>query len=238
MSARFGPRSIDSRRNAMRVLIADDERCVAHSLADMVRHCGHEVVAVVGSGLEAIQAYTLYRPDLVLMDLRMPKLNGVTASRHIMAKNPNARIILVSGWSPLDGADESGAMCLLPKPVDLGRLKEALNAVLQTFSFTVMTDMLQFNYEPAPIDPAPSVTEPLPLIPIPQEIISPIETFPAETFPLEPSTTQNGFEPVTAEPPVTDVSSHAVTVDEGSSANSNAPSKPRRNRRRRARVAA
>ena len=238
MSARFGPRSIGSRRNAMRVLIADDERCVGHSLADMVRHCGHEVVAIVGSGLEAIQAYTLYRPDLVLMDLRMPKLNGVTASRHIMAKNPDARIILISGWAPLDGADESGAIRLLPKPIDLDRLREALNAVLQTFSFTVMTDMLQFNYEPAPIDPAPPVAEPLPFIPIPQEIISPVETFPAETFPLEPSATQNGFEPVTAEPPPTGVSSHAVTVNEESSANGNVPSKPRRNRRRRTRVAA
>jgi two-component system, chemotaxis family, chemotaxis protein CheY len=238
MSARFGPRSIGSRRNAMRVLIADDERCVGHSLADMVRQCGHEVVAVVGSGLEAIQAYTLYRPDLVLMDLRMPKLNGVTASRHIMAKNPDARIILISGWSPLDGADESGALRLLPKPIDLDRLREALNAVLQTFSFTVMTDMLQFNYEPAPIDPAPPVAEPLPFIPIPQEIISPVETFPVETFPLEPPITQNGFEPVTVEPPVTAVPSHALTVEEGSSANGNAPSKRRRNRRRRARVAA
>jgi len=218
----------------MRVLIADDERCVGHSLADMVRHCGHEVVSVVGSGLEAIQAYTLYRPDLVLMDLRMPKLNGVTASRHIMAKHPNARIILISGWAPLDGADESGAMRLLPKPVDLGRLKEALHAVLQTFSFTVMTEMLQFNYQPAPIDPAPS--DPLPIVPILQEMISPIETFPVATFPLEPLTTQD--HPVTTEPEATGDASHAVAVADKSSANGKVARKRQRNRRRRTRIAA
>src|ERR1700730_10918210 len=94
----------------MRVLIADDQRGVGLALADMVRCCGHQVVAVVGSGLEAINAYTLHKPDLVLMDYRMPKFNGGTACRHIIAKDPVARIILLSAWSPLDAADQSGAL--------------------------------------------------------------------------------------------------------------------------------
>src|SRR6202030_4661486 len=98
----------------MRVLIADDQRSVGTSLADLVRSCNHEIVGVVGSGLEAIQAYTRHHPDVVLMDYWMPKLNGATACRNILAKDPTARVILVSAWAPAhDLAAESGAISVL-----------------------------------------------------------------------------------------------------------------------------
>ena len=109
----------------MRVLIADDQRSVGTSLADMVRCFKHDIVGVVGSGLEAIQAYNQYRPDLVLMDYWMPKLNGATACRNILAKDPSARIILVSGRSTDDLAP-SGALAILTKPVSLEQLYAAL----------------------------------------------------------------------------------------------------------------
>jgi two-component system chemotaxis response regulator CheY len=116
----------------MRVLIADDEREVGRSLADLVRICNHQVVGVVASGLDAIQAYNRYHPDLVLMDYRMPKLNGATACRNILSKDPAARIILVSAWSPSDEASASGAIAMLPKPVSLEQLNAALNSVAET----------------------------------------------------------------------------------------------------------
>ena len=116
----------------MRVLIADDQRSVGTSLADLVRCCKHEIVGVVGSGLEAIQAYNRHHPDLVLMDYWMPKLNGATACRNILAKDPRARIILVSGWAPTDDANGSGAIAILPKPLDLNRLEAALHDVAET----------------------------------------------------------------------------------------------------------
>ncbi len=166
----------------MRVLIADDQRSFGTALADMVRYCGHDVVAVVGSGLEAIHAFTLHKPDLVLMDYRMPKLNGATACRHILAKTPTARIVLLSAWSPLDGADRSGAMCFLPKPVDLARL----NATLLTISQSIAPPApeLADNIYPFPVPNSdlPSPSSEL-LASIPQEIISPIEHFPIENFP-------------------------------------------------------
>lgn len=108
----------------MRVLIADDQKSVGTSLAELVRRCQHEVVEVVGSGLEAIHAYDRHRPDVVLMDYTMPKLNGATACRNILAKYPNARVILVSG-SPKEIAD-SGALAVLIKPVGLDQLYAAL----------------------------------------------------------------------------------------------------------------
>jgi two-component system, chemotaxis family, chemotaxis protein CheY len=116
----------------MRVLVADDQRSVGTSLADLVRCCNHEIVGIVGSGLEAIQAYTRLHPDVVLMDYWMPKLNGATACRNILAKDPTARIILVSGWSPSEEASHSGALSILPKPVRLERLETTLESVART----------------------------------------------------------------------------------------------------------
>jgi CheY-like chemotaxis protein len=108
----------------MRVLIADDQKSVGASLADLVRHCQHEVVEVVTSGLEAIQAYGRHHPDVVLMDYQMPKLNGATACRNIVAKYPDARVVLVSG--AIHEIGNSGALAILRKPVDLNELYEAL----------------------------------------------------------------------------------------------------------------
>lgn len=112
----------------MRVLIADDQKNVGTTLAELVTHCDHEVVEVVGSGFEAIQAYTRHHPDVVLMDYWMSKLNGATACRNILARDPLARIILLSGWSPITDLKKSGAVAVLTKPVDLDSLAFALQA--------------------------------------------------------------------------------------------------------------
>lgn len=110
----------------MRILIADDQRAVGQSLAALVQRCGHEVVEVVSSGLAAIQAYTREKPDVVLMDYSMPQLNGATACRMILSKNPDARIIIVTGGPHTQAIMESGARAILSKPVDLDRLYAAL----------------------------------------------------------------------------------------------------------------
>ena len=155
------------------MLIADDQRDVGRSLADLVRYCNHDIVAVVGSGLEAIQAYTRYHPDLVLMDYRMPKFNGATACRNILSKDPLARIILVTGWSPSDEASASGAIAILPKPVDFERLNATLQSVAQMLpvpspvrnlgdfqpnasAAPICDQVADFNFLPTPISYLPS----------------------------------------------------------------------------------
>jgi len=115
----------------MRVLIADDQKTVGTSLAEMVSLCHHHVVEVVSTGMEAIQAYARHHPDVVLMDYRMPKLNGITACRYILAKDPKARVILISGWSAPVEPEASGAIAILTKPVALPILEAALNAASQ-----------------------------------------------------------------------------------------------------------
>src|SRR3954465_663394 len=111
----------------MRVLIADDQKSVGATLAHLVYECQHEVVEVVGSGLEAVQAYDRHKPDVVLMDYWMAKLNGATACRHIVSRDPAARVILISAWSPPNDPKEFGAIAVLSKPFDLDQLEKALN---------------------------------------------------------------------------------------------------------------
>ena len=69
----------------MRVLIAEDEWLVAAALRRQVESHGYEVVGTVGTGTEALTACRAQRPDLVLMDVQMPELDGITATRTLMA---------------------------------------------------------------------------------------------------------------------------------------------------------
>jgi two-component system chemotaxis response regulator CheY len=112
----------------MRVLIADDQRNVSSTLAALVSNFDHEVVEIVGSGFEAIQAYHRHQPDVVLMDYYMPHLNGATACRNILSRYPAANVILVSGVAGAEDLCHSGAIAVMSKPIDLARLKILLSA--------------------------------------------------------------------------------------------------------------
>ena len=65
------------------------------------------------------------------MDYRMARLNGVTACRNILARDPSARIILVSGIPATESARGSGAIAVLSKPVGMVRLEQALSAAVR-----------------------------------------------------------------------------------------------------------
>ena len=122
----------------MRVLIADDEKGVATVLAELVRTCDHEVVDVVSSGLEAIRAYQRHKPDVVLMDFRMSRLNGLTACRNILCGDPEGRIVFLSGASTATelSPQASGAVAVLQKPIAIDTLKTLLDGLSEPASGT------------------------------------------------------------------------------------------------------
>lgn len=121
----------------MRVLIADDQPTVANTLALLVSAARHHVVKVVSSGAEAIHAYHACRPDVVLMDYSMARLNGGTAARYILAEDPGARIVFVTS-RPAADVDDRGVIRILPKPVELTELVELLNS---------MNEQMMFDYD-------------------------------------------------------------------------------------------
>ncbi|MEO7724074.1 MAG: response regulator [Chthoniobacterales bacterium] len=75
--------------------------------------------------MDAIQACTRLQPDLVLLDYSLPRLNGATAARMILAKDPAARIVIISAVPPAAQLAESGAIAILSKPVELDKLYAA-----------------------------------------------------------------------------------------------------------------
>jgi len=124
----------------VRVLIADDQKGVGAALSALVESCGHEVVGVAGSGLEAIQAYTRHRPDVVLMDFSMPRLSGATACRMILSKDPAAKIIIVTAAAPAAAEADTGAVAILSKPVELQELSAAISEAARRSSLPQPND--------------------------------------------------------------------------------------------------
>jgi CheY-like chemotaxis protein len=118
----------------MRVLVADDEEKIASLMARLVEECGHDVVATVTTGgLDVVHLYDHYKPDVVLMDIMMPKFNGLTICHALVSKNPPAKVILFSGKLSADHpfVTASGAYAFLQKPVHLSDLRKLL-AELET----------------------------------------------------------------------------------------------------------
>lgn len=84
----------------IRLLIADDHAIVREGLVSMLAlKQGIEIVAQAADGYEAIRLATQTRPDVILMDVKMPGLDGVEATRRIIADNPEARILMLSSFS-------------------------------------------------------------------------------------------------------------------------------------------
>jgi CheY-like chemotaxis protein len=101
-----------------RVLIVDDEPFFAQALADMLMDEGFDVVGVVGDGEQAIEATRSLEPQVVLMDLRMPGLDGIEASRVITREFPIVQVLMLSAYEETSLRQEAsltGVFCYLVK---------------------------------------------------------------------------------------------------------------------------
>jgi len=93
-----------SQENSIRVLIADDHPVVRKGLTLMIQYePGMEVVGEAGNGREAVDCFRLHQPDVTLMDLRMPEMDGIEAITAIRTEFPFARIILLTTY---DGEED------------------------------------------------------------------------------------------------------------------------------------
>ena len=91
----------------IRVLIADDSPTALRSICDYLEFAGSfEIVATASDGQNAVQLATLYQPDLVLLDLSMPRVNGLEATEQIRLTSPNLRVIIFSELNGLSLAEE------------------------------------------------------------------------------------------------------------------------------------
>ena len=115
----------------MRFLIADDEKDFAAYLSILIEDAGHEVADVVTrGGLNVMRAYSECRPDVVMMDIMMPNLNGVTSTRQILSKDPDARVVMMSGMLDTKAlqltATNAGAVGVLHKPFSQAQFQDLI----------------------------------------------------------------------------------------------------------------
>lgn len=104
-----------------RVMIADDSDAIRLVLRDILSIGGHEIVAEAQNGAEAVEIFSQVNPDVLLLDLAMPKKDGLTVVKEVVGKHPDAKIILITASDNQNIINEClqyGAKSFISKPFD------------------------------------------------------------------------------------------------------------------------
>jgi len=120
-------------RKPIRYLVVDDSVFARKNVAKMVESFGGEVAGEAGDGCTAITEYDRITPDMVLMDITMPQMEGIEASERIVRAHPDARIVMVSsvGYQEnIVAALQKGARHFVQKPVKPEILYEVIKYVM------------------------------------------------------------------------------------------------------------
>ena len=115
------------------VLIVDDSTYLRVMIKKILKKIGHTIVAEASNGEEALEAYKSHKPDIVTMDVVMPKMNGLIAVKNILSMDSKARIIIVTalGHEPMiKQAIKIGAKDFVIKPFKQEELVKAVEGVL------------------------------------------------------------------------------------------------------------
>ncbi|ACM61234.1 two-component system chemotaxis response regulator CheY [Caldicellulosiruptor bescii] len=118
---------------AKRILIVDDAAFMRMMLKDIITKNGYEVAGEAENGAKAVEMYKELKPDLVMMDITMPEMDGIQAVREIKKIDPQAKIIMCSAMGQQAMVIESiqaGARDFIVKPFQAERIVEAIKKVL------------------------------------------------------------------------------------------------------------
>ncbi len=130
----FAPVKRSGDNQPVRYLIVDDSVFARKNLAKMVESFGGQVVGEAGDGVTAITEYDRLTPDIVLMDITMPQMEGIEAAEKIVGQHPTARIVMVSsvGYQEnIVAALQRGARHFVQKPVKAEVLYEIIKYVMR-----------------------------------------------------------------------------------------------------------
>ena len=122
-------------RRARRVVVAEDEALIRLDIVEMLGEAGYDVVAEADNGQRAVELAREHRPDLVLMDVKMPVLDGITAAEQI-ASERIAPVVLLTAFSQrelVERAREAGAMAYVVKPFTVDDVVPAIEIAISRF---------------------------------------------------------------------------------------------------------
>jgi response regulator NasT len=100
----------------MKILVAEDEALIRLDLVEMLREAGYEVVAEAGTGQEAIDLNLKHNPDLAILDINMPIMDGLTAAETIVNTTPVLMLTAFSQRELVERANAAGVMAYVVKP--------------------------------------------------------------------------------------------------------------------------
>ena len=117
-----------------RILIADDASFMRHMIREIVESEGHEVIAEASDGVEAVDKFKSHHPDLVMMDIVMPRRSGIDAVQDILELDRTACVVMCSALGQetlVTEALEAGAKDFIAKPFEPDSVIETLDKVLE-----------------------------------------------------------------------------------------------------------
>jgi len=129
----------------LKVMIVDDSLIIRKKIKKILDKLGHEVVFSATNGQEAIDGYKVNKPDLVTMDITMPDMDGITAVKHIMKDDIDAKIIMVTSHGQEDMVIKSiqaGAVGYMLKPITDDKMAQAVGEVFIEYAVAADDDEL------------------------------------------------------------------------------------------------
>jgi len=114
----------------IRILVAEDEALIRMDLVEMLREAGYEVVAEAVDGAQAIELAQLHKPDLAILDVKMPVLDGISAAEKIIDIAPVLMLTAFSQRELVERARDAGVMAYVVKPFSIGDLIPAIEIAI------------------------------------------------------------------------------------------------------------
>lgn len=126
----------EHRRRKRRIVIADDESIIRMDLGEMLTNLGYEVVGEGSDGTATVELALRLRPDLVIMDIKMPGMDGITAARELTSQRI-APVLLLTAYSEqslVERAKDAGVVAYLVKPFRQAELMPSIEIALSRFA--------------------------------------------------------------------------------------------------------
>jgi response regulator NasT len=119
-----------SEKPAARILVAEDEALIRLDLVEMLTEAGYEVVAQATNGVEAIALAKEFKPDLAILDVKMPELDGISAAQEIIEISPVLMLTAFSQKELVERARDAGVMAYVVKPFSINDLTPAIEIAM------------------------------------------------------------------------------------------------------------
>jgi two-component system, response regulator PdtaR len=121
---------MNTQNKKVRILVAEDETIIRLDLVEMLTEAGYEVVAQAENGAVAVELAKLHKPDLAILDVKMPEMDGITAAEQIILIAPVLMLTAFSQRDLVERARDAGVMAYVVKPFSINDLVPAIEIAI------------------------------------------------------------------------------------------------------------